>query len=83
MGGKLLALDSSALPGRVDTMVVACDAPACLLRQLVCASTRPGLFESRIDSTGVDAQPWEPSEAARLIPTPGTFKSAPYAGLAH
>jgi len=33
----------------------------------------PDFIESRIDSTGVDAQPWEPSEAACLIPTPGTF----------
>ena len=40
----------------------------------------PDFFEPRIGSTGVDAQPWEPSKAARLIPTPGTFKSAPYAG---
>jgi hypothetical protein len=39
----------------------------------VCASARPGLFEPRIGSTGADAQPWEPSKAARLIPTPGTF----------
>ena len=31
MERKLLALDSSALPQQVDTMVVACDAPACLI----------------------------------------------------
>jgi len=56
-------------------MVVACDAPACPnCGKQVCALTRPGLIEPWIGSTGVNAQPWEPSEAARLIPTPGTFK---------
>jgi hypothetical protein len=36
--------------------------------------TGPDLIEPRIGSTGADANRWEPSEAARLIPTSGTLK---------
>jgi hypothetical protein len=68
---------SSALLQATDTMDVACDAPACLLRQVVRQFTGPDLFEPRIGSTGVDAQPWEPPKHSPPFSDPRHFLKVP------
>jgi hypothetical protein len=65
--------------GAADTLDVACDASACLLRQsLGCQLTGPDNFESRIGSTGVDAEPWDPPAIPACFRLPALL-SAPYA----
>jgi hypothetical protein len=72
---EITCVHSSTLRQADDTMVVACDAPACLSCGKGCASTTgPDKFRPRTGLTGDDATRWNPPYAARLISTPGTFK---------
>jgi hypothetical protein len=80
---KITYVPSSALLRAADTLDVACDAPACTLRQKSLCVSSPARtdFEPRIGSTGADAQPWDPpSEDPPGFRLPALL-SAPYAGV--